>query len=77
MLAVVDVPLFPGHLTPPLPGVHVQPVRGAHQLVQKCLVVIEDLHILLWLLEHEELYGEGDARHGHVPSVPVGEPDLP
>ena len=28
MLAVVDVPLLPGHVPPPLPGVHVQPVRG-------------------------------------------------
>ena len=34
VLAVVDVPLLPGHVSPALPGVHVQPVRGDQTWVQ-------------------------------------------
>ena len=43
--AVVDVPLFPGHVTPALPRVNVQPIRGHHAwLYSKSEVTMPALH---------------------------------
>ena len=41
VLAVVDMPLLPGHVPPPLPSVHVQPVRSdqARHVGVECLGV--------------------------------------